>query len=61
MEQLTDEQAEEFLLDQLHGVLVGIVGRKDAVRFILACILKAEAEDEIARIRGLPTSEDWIH
>ena len=60
-QQLTDQQAEEYLLDQLTAVLVRILGRRDAERFIVACIVKAEAEAEIAHIRGWPTSEDWVH
>jgi uncharacterized membrane-anchored protein YjiN (DUF445 family) len=59
MEQLTDEQAEEALLNQLAATLVRILGRKNALRFILARMVKAE--DEIARIRGWPTRHDWLH
>lgn len=61
MEQLTDEQANELLLDQLTATLVRILGRENAHRFIVACIVKAQAEDEIARIRGWPTRDDWVH
>ncbi len=48
----TDEQAEEDLLNQLYATLVGILGRENALRFILAHMVKAEAENEIAKIRG---------
>ena len=58
---LTDAQVDEVLLDQLTATLVRILGRENAFRFIVACIVKAEAENEIARIRGWPTRDDWVH
>ena len=58
---VSGETREDAELRQMLNCLIAVYGRRDSFNLLVAMQVKAQAEDQIAVIRGWPTSEDTVH